>query len=163
MADRFYDLEFEMMKDGVICLTQQWGVDEPNVIHLHQEQVLFIARRLCGMKPETAGKVAELERRIAVLTDKLQNFVCNKAFRGDLIEGIGEGFEYLAKLDGLLDLALEMDGGRLEPEYNDAELGGCDRKSGAKSPVFPQEAVPKTGPLAEQITASIVDQLELLP
>lgn len=93
---------------------------EDYIIDLHLEQLLFVARQLCGMKPETAGKVAELERRIAVLTDKLQNIVCNKAFRSDLIERRGDGYEYLAKLDCLLDLALEFDGGRLEPEYKQA-------------------------------------------
>lgn len=113
---KFHDLTFSRQPDGSIRLMQSdYGDDY--IIDLHPEQILFVARQLCGMKPESANKVQELERRIAVLTDKLQNFVCNGAFRSDLIEGIGDGFEYLAKLDGLLDLAMEFDGGRLEPEY----------------------------------------------
>lgn len=120
MSTRWHDLIIGRLPDGGIHLEQQSGCDEPSVIHLHPEQLLFITRQLCGMKPETAGKVAELERRIAVLTDKLQSIVCNKAFRSDLIERVSDGFEYLARLDGLLDLALEFDGGRLEPEYKEA-------------------------------------------
>lgn len=121
MNTRWYDLIIDRLPDGGIHLEQQSGVDEPNVIHLHPEQVLFIARQLCGMKPETTEKVADLERRIAVLTDKLQSIVCNSAFRGDIIERCGDGFEYLTKLDSVLDLALEFDGGRLEPEHRDDE------------------------------------------
>lgn len=117
--EKLFDLSFSSQPDGSIRLVQS-DCGEDYMLDMHPEQLLFIARRLCGMTPETASKVAELERRIAVLTDKLQNLVCNKAFRSDLIEGVGEGFEYLAKLDGLLDLAMEFDGGRLEPEYKQA-------------------------------------------
>jgi hypothetical protein len=91
--EKFYDTSFSSQADGSIRLIQS-DCGEDYIIDLHPEQLLFIARRLCGMKPETAGKVAELERRLSVLTDKLQNIVCNKAFRSDLIEGIGEGFAY---------------------------------------------------------------------
>lgn len=114
--EKFFDLSFSSQPDGSVRLVQDDRIDEAAIIDLHPEQVLFVARRLCGMKPETAGKVAELERRIAVLTDKVQSFVCNSAFRSDMIERCGDGFEYLAKLDAILDLALEFDGGRLEPE-----------------------------------------------
>lgn len=123
--EQFFDLSFSRQPDGNIRLIQS-GYGEEYIIEVHPAQLLFIARQMCGMKPETADKVEELERRIAVLTDKLQNIVCNKAFRSDLVEGIGEGFEYLAKLDGLLDLALEFDGGRLHPEYKE-ELDDGDK------------------------------------
>lgn len=132
--EKFFDLSFSKQPDGSVRLVQDDRIDEAAIIDLHPEQVLFVARRLCGMKPETASKVAELERRLAVLTDKLQNLVCNKAFRSDLIEGIGDGFEYLAKLDGLLDLAMEFDGGRLEPECN--ESSADDGK-----PIYPPSAI----------------------
>lgn len=134
MTNRFYDLQFSRESDGSIYLEQQCGIDDPVSIFAHPEQLLFIARQLCGMQPETAGKVAELERRIAVLTDKLQNLVCNKAFRSDLIERSGDGFEYLAKLDSVLDLALEFDGGRLTPEYKPAP--DDDEK-----PIYPPYAI----------------------
>lgn len=113
--EKFYDLSFSRQPDGSIRLLQS-NCGEDHIIDAHPEQIKFIAHQLCGTKLETAAKVVDLERRIAVLTDKLQNILCNEAFRRNLIEGIGEGFEYLAKLDGLLDLALELDGGRLEPE-----------------------------------------------
>lgn len=118
--EKFFDLSFSRQPDRSVRLVQDDRMGEAAIIDLHLEQILFIARQLCGMKPETAHKVAELERRIAVLTDKLQNIVCNKAFRSDLIEGLGDGFEYLAKLDSIVDLALEFDGGRLEPELKEA-------------------------------------------
>ena len=113
--EKFYDLSFSRQPDGSIRLLQS-NCGEDHIIDAHPEQIKFIAHQLCGTKLETAAKVVDLERRIAVLTDKLQNILCNETFRRNLIEGIGEGFEYLAKLDGLLDLALELDGGRLEPE-----------------------------------------------
>ena len=116
MNTRFYDLTFIQQADGSIRLTQS-DHGEDYIIDAHPEQILFVARQLCGMKPQAADTVAELERRLAVLTDKLQNIVCDKAFRTDLIERCGHGFDYLARLDALLDLAFEFDGGRLEPEY----------------------------------------------
>lgn len=121
MNTRFQDLNNYQLEDGTIRLEQIGYAGEAAVIDAHPEQLLFIARRLCGLRPETADKIAELERRIAVLTDKLQSIVCNGAFRSDLIERCGDGFEYMAKLDGLLDLALEFDGGRLEPECRGSE------------------------------------------
>lgn len=111
---KFYDLEFKQQPDGTIRLTQT-ECGEGSIIDTHPEQIMFIARRLCGMKPETADKVADLERRIAVLTDRLQDFACNTFMRGEIIDRLGHGFEYLAKLDAVLDLAIEFDGGRLTP------------------------------------------------
>jgi len=134
MNTRWHDLIIDRLPDGGIHLEQQSGIDDPNVIHLHPEQLLFVARQLCGMTSHTAEQVQELERRIAVLTDKLQNLVCSKAFRSDLIEQIGDGFEYLAKLDGLLDLALEFDGGRLE-------LGHTQSPDDDNKPICPPSAV----------------------
>ena len=115
MNTKWHDLIIDRLPDGGIHLEQQSGCEEPSVIHLHPEQIMFIARRLCGMKPETAEKVADLERRIAVLTDRLQDFACNTFMRGEIIDRLGHGFEYLAKLDAVLDLAIEFDGGRLTP------------------------------------------------
>lgn len=135
---RWHDLIIDRLPDGGIHLEQSAGVEEPNVIHLHTEQVIFIARQLCGMKPETAAKVADLERRIAVLTDRLQSIVCNGAFRTELIEGLCEGFEYISKLDGLLDLALEFDGGRLTPECRGGEQ---QEGHGASKRVYPCTAI----------------------
>ena len=117
--EKFYDLTFSRQPDGSIRLMQS-DCGEDCIIDAHPEQLLFIARRMCWMKPEKAEHVADLERRLSVLTDKLQKIVCDGAFRSDLIERCGDGFEYLAKLDAVLDLALEFDGGRLEPEYKES-------------------------------------------
>ena len=67
---KFYDLEFKQQSDGTIRLTQT-ECGEDSIIDTHPEQIMFIARRLCGMKPETAEKVADLERKLAILCDRL--------------------------------------------------------------------------------------------
>lgn len=115
--ERLYDLTFEAFPDGSVNLEQSAGCGEVAYLTLHASQLRLLAERtgLTGRASSRAPEVADLERRIAVLTSKLQSIVCNKAFRSDLAEGLGEGFEYLAILDGLLDLAFEFDGGRLEP------------------------------------------------
>lgn len=118
IMERFYDLSFSRQPDGSIRLMQS-DCGEDYILDMHQEQLLYIARQLCGMKPETANQVADLERRIAVLVDKLQRVVCDDYFRKDLLNECGDGLEYVAKLDAVLDLALEFDGGRLEPEYRE--------------------------------------------
>jgi hypothetical protein len=116
MKQQFHDLSFEQLEDGTVRLVQQSGMDEPNVIHLHPEQVLYVARRLCGLKSETAEQVADLERRISVLTDGLQKLVTEQWFRDDIVKRCGDGIEIMVRLDALLDLAYEFDGGRLQPE-----------------------------------------------
>lgn len=150
---KFYDLTFILQADGSIRLTQSDHGDD-YIIDLHPEQVLFIARQLCGMTSHTAEQVQELGRRIAVLTDKLQNIVCNKAFRSDLIEQIGDGFEYLAKLDGLLDLALEFDGGRLEPDHTQSP--DDDDK-----PIYPPSAIAQAKQKLPRVIAEGGEQLGL--
>lgn len=115
MNTKWHELIIDRLPDGGIHLEQQSGCEEPSVIHLHPEQILFIARRLCGMKPETAEKVADLERRIAVLTDRLGQFVNDQDIRNDMIDHCADGIEYVVRLDGLLDLAIEFDGNRLLP------------------------------------------------
>jgi len=78
MNTRWHDLIIDRLKDGSIHLEQQSGCDEPNVIHLHPEQILFAARQLCGMKAETAEKVADLERKLSILCDRLRTRVARK-------------------------------------------------------------------------------------
>lgn len=115
MNQQFHDLSFTRMDDGTIRLEQQSGVDEPNVIVVHPEQILFVARRLCGMSSETAAKARDLERKLAVITDRLERLVTDKWFRDGIIKECGDGIEMITRLDGLVDLAVEMDGGRLLP------------------------------------------------
>ena len=159
MTQQFHDLNFSRLTDGTIRLEQTGYAGEAAIIDAHPEQLLFIARSLCGMKPETAGKVAELERRIAVLVDKLQNIVCNSTFRHDLIERCGDAFEYLAKLDGLLDLAMEFDGGRLEPEYKD---DAPPEAASASKVITPPSAITQAKTAQPEATASGCAQLDLV-
>jgi len=117
---RFYDLAFIKQSDGSIRLTQS-DHGEDYIIDAHPEQILFIARKLCGLKHETAQQVSDLERRIAVLTDGLQKLVCADWFRNDVIDRCSDGVEILCRLDALLDLAFEFDGGRLQPSEPPAD------------------------------------------
>ena len=110
----FHDLAFDLMDDGTVKLTQTDCGDD-YIITAHPEQITFIARRLCGMSIATAAQVEDLERKLSVLTDRLERLVTDKWFRKAIIEECGDGIEMIAKLDGLLDLAVEMDGGRLLP------------------------------------------------
>lgn len=120
MTNRFYNLTFNKLSDGAIRLTQT-ECGEDCIIDAHPEQILFIARQLCGMKSETSQQVSDLERRIAVLADDLQKLVCADWFRKEIIKYCGHGVEMLCRLDALLDLAIEFDGGRLEPEEHAPE------------------------------------------
>ena len=111
---RFHDLAFDLMDDGTVKLTQT-DCGEDYVITAHPEQIAFIARRVCGMSITTTEQVEDLERKLSVITDRLERLVTDKWFRKGIIEECGDGIEMIAKLDGLVDLAVEMDGGRLLP------------------------------------------------
>lgn len=118
--EKMFDISFVRCSDGEICLTQSEN-GEDSVIVLAPEQVKYIARRLCGFKEGDAQRVEELERRLAVLADKIQNLACASWVRHELLARDMEGDLILAKLDALADLALEFDGGRLKPESPDDE------------------------------------------
>lgn len=111
---RFHDLTFDLLDDGTVKLTQT-DCGEDYIITAHPEQIAFIARRVCGMSITTAEQVEDLERKLSVLTDRLEHLVTADWFRKGIINECGDGIEMIAKLDGLLDLAVEMDGGRLLP------------------------------------------------
>lgn len=121
--------------DGYIEL-EQCDINSQDVVRLHPDQLKLIARQMCGMKPETAERITELERRIAVLTDKLQEVACNSHFRRGVLDGSSDGLFYLAKIDAVVDLALEFDGGRLEPETEYEE-----------PPIYPPPTKPAQGQL----------------
>lgn len=114
MNNRFFDLAWNRQPDGAIRLTQT-DCGDPYIVDAHPEQILFIARQLCGMKPDDANKVSELERRLSILTDRLEGLVTADWFRSQIIDRCGDGIEIVTKLDALLDLAIEFDGGRLLP------------------------------------------------
>lgn len=110
----FHDLTFTLMDDGTVKLTQTDCGDD-YIITAHPEQLRFITRRLCGMNEATAATVENLERKLSVLTDRLERLISDDWFRKGIIDGCGDFAEMLARLDGLVDLAIEMDGGRLLP------------------------------------------------
>jgi len=117
---RFYDLDFAQKDDGTIRLTQV-DCGEDSIIDAHPEQILFVARRLCGMSSATAEQVQDLERKLSVVTDRLERLVTDDWFRKGIIEGCGDFAEMLARLDGIVDLAIEFDGNRLLPSDPEPE------------------------------------------
>lgn len=112
---RFYDLDFVQKEDGTIRLTQ-CDCGEDSVIVAHPEQLKFIVRRLCGMDSATAATVEDLERKLAILAGEINFIVNDGGFRQEIINsGCDSEYELLVRLDGLWDLAMEFDGGRLLP------------------------------------------------
>lgn len=106
----------EFLADDTIRLSGPTGPDGQDVIDLHGEQVKFIARRLCGSTESDAAHIVQLERRLSVLAGKIETLVCADWTRSTLLECGADGEMVLARLDALADLAIEFDGGRLEPE-----------------------------------------------
>lgn len=149
--ERFYDLEFERMANDCICLTQACGVDEPNVILAHREQVLHIARQLCGMKPETAALAQELERKLYVLDEMLADVVLDDGVRTEIMERCGSGFEILARLDHLLEFSTEFTGGIPSKQIN--ARGSENATNPAKTQASPDAAT------SRQITTSHASSL----
>ena len=104
------DVEFFQYADGTIHLSQPQGLDDPSVIYLHPSQLEFIAKTFVGRRED------ELKRRVAILTDRLEELVTAEWFRKAITSDCSDGVEIMCRLDGLLDLALEFDGGRLLPK-----------------------------------------------
>lgn len=137
MTEQFYDLAFEQLKDGTIHLEQKDYCGESVFIDAHPEQIKFLARRLCGWKPETAEHARDLERKLAVITDRLRSLVFDDWFRKGILEGCGDGLELIARLDGIVDLCVEMDGGRLlppEPETKQPIAAGATQSDDRSAP-----------------------------
>ena len=118
---KFHDLDFKKLSDGSIRLTQDDRLGEASIIDLHPEQILFIARQLCGMKPETAAVVKDLERKLAVLDTRIAAIVLDDMLRKEIVSRIGEGFEIILRFDSLYDLTVEFTVG-LEPDYDHPNL-----------------------------------------
>lgn len=119
---RLRNLEACRLADGTIRLRQQSRLDEPSVIDLDPSQFEHLAR-VFGI-----GRERDLERRLSVLADRLQDVVCDSYFRTDILERCGDGLFLIAKLDSVVDLAVEFDGGRLQPA-DPADLGKNQARS----------------------------------
>ena len=67
-------------------------------------------------KDEDARRVADLERKLSILASHIERIAGDDFLRDDIAERCRDGLWILAKIDGLLDLAVEFDGGRLLPD-----------------------------------------------
>ena len=112
--EQMHEISFEHIEDGSIRLEQQSGVDEPNMIWLHPEQLKFITRRMCGMNETTTAEIADLERKLSILAGDLEFIVTEKNLRRQIID-CEDGVELITRLDALFDLSMEFDGCRLLP------------------------------------------------
>ena len=113
MKTTLYDLTFEIDGDDV-TLEQSAGIGDVANIILHRCQFELIAGRM-GLPTATLDTLAEQQRKIAVLADRLTDMTCAQWFREQIVDRCQDGVEMLAKLDAITDLALEVDGGRLIP------------------------------------------------
>ncbi|MGV0999408.1 MAG: hypothetical protein ACOYBQ_08800 [Fluviibacter sp.] len=64
----------------------------------------------------------ESARRFSVLAGELDYIINNDHFRKRLVEHHFDGFEWLARLDAVMALAFEYDGGRLLPRERASTL-----------------------------------------
>ena len=111
--EKMYDLSFSHQSDGAICLSQNDVAEESSVV-LSPEQLRYIARRVAGLDESDSARVADLERKLGVLASRLELLVNDDDYRNAVVE-IDIGPELIARLDGVLDLALEFRGCRLLP------------------------------------------------
>ena len=132
MKTTLYDLAFEIDGDDV-TLEQSDGIDDPDRITLHRSHVELIAGRM-GLPTATRNTLAEQERKIAVLADRLTELIGASWFRSQIAEYCPDGPEIIARLDAIDDLAIEFDGGRLIPSCHP---GGAQES--------PQDSQPHAG------------------
>ena len=127
--EKMYGLSFSHQSDGAICLSQNDVAEESSVV-LSPEQLRYIARRVAGLDESDSARVADLERKLGVLASRIEKIACDDNLRNDIAEHCRDGLWILSQLDGLLDLAVEFDGGRLlsglrfapKPEEINSEL-----------------------------------------
>lgn len=102
--------------DSGDIILEQSEFDCEDKVYLHPEQLRLIARRVAGLKESTADQVADLERKVGVLTAGISSFVCDDSIRAEILDHCPNSSEIIERLDGLLNLTLEYDGGRLLPD-----------------------------------------------
>ena len=154
--EQMYEISFEHIEDGSIRLEQQSGYGERDVIHLHPDQLKFITRRMCGMSETTAAQVADLERKLSILSGDLESIVTEKSLRLQIVD-CEDGVELITRLDALLDLSVEFDGGRLIPrsqqEPQESATSNSSGKPAVKPPVITKSAAKPIG--AEQLGLNV--------
>ena len=122
--ESMFDISYGTDENGAVRLEQQDYAGEMAAIRLTPEQLKIITHRLCGpvnFTEDTVVRIKELERRLMVLTDKLVDIVGAECFRRGLLDQGDDGCWYLARLDGLVDLALEFSGKPLTPDDDTTE------------------------------------------
>jgi hypothetical protein len=116
---KFYDLHHALMPDGSVHLIQS-DCGEDTTIAAHPEQLRYITQQVCGRMVTTRPDyAADLERRLSVLAERLQELVVAQWLRTQIVERCSDGVEILCRFDSLLDLAIEFDGRRLLPEHGE--------------------------------------------
>lgn len=109
--ESMFDISYGFDENATVRLEQQNYAGEVSTILLAPEQLKPITRCLCGpvnFTEDAATRCEELKRRLRVLTDKLVDIVGAECFRRDLLDQGEDGCWYLARLDGLVDIASEF-------------------------------------------------------
>jgi hypothetical protein len=141
MKEHFPDLAFEVQGNGLVAL-EQWQNQERVVIDVHPQQLAHIGRALFKGRNPATERIEELERRLAVLSEKIQDFVMDDFNRGEILDRSAYGSAMLAELDALRDLAWEFDGG-LVPRHvleSDEAAKQAKGRSGSQEAPVPQPA-----------------------
>lgn len=130
MKEKFPDLSFEIQQDGLILIEQMQNF-EPVQIDIHPQQLAHIGRVVFNGKSSTGARVKDLERKISVLTDRIEDLVTDKFIRAELVERSAYGGEILATLDHLYELATEFNVGlpakrESEGEESEVEANGAE-------------------------------------
>jgi len=110
MKEKFPELTFEIQHDQMVLIEQTQNHERVR-IEIHPQQLAHIGRALFDGKSSVGARVKDLERKISVLTDRIEDLVTDSFIRDELTERSAYASEILSKLDHLYELATEFDSG----------------------------------------------------
>lgn len=120
MKETFPQLTFSVEADGSILLEQIQN-HESVKISLHPQQLAHIGRALFSGRSAKDAQIADLQRKITVLTDRIGDLVGDKFFRTQIIDRCGDWEVILARWDHIFELACEFDCGLVSKAQLDAD------------------------------------------
>lgn len=134
----FPNLRFSIQQDGLVLIEQLQNHEEV-CIELHPQQLAHIGRALFGGRTGKDAQIAELQRKIGVLADRIGDLVDDRFIRDQIMDRCGDWEVILARWDHLLELALEFDIGLPSKAQIDAETAHSN--GAASSPPLPDAKV----------------------
>lgn len=110
MKEHFPELTFEVQDNGLVLISQYQNLERV-AIDVHPQQLAHIGRALFGGRSAKDALVADLQRKVSVLTDRIGDLVTDKYIRSQITDRCGDWEAILAHWDHIYDLAVEFDGG----------------------------------------------------